>query len=300
MNLAYHDAKYASLYEETMYNALLGSTDLAGKVFYYTNPLDANVARAPWHTCPCCVGNIPRTLLMMPTWVYAKSPGAVYVNLFVGSTITLENVAGTDVEMVQATDYPWSGKVALTVNPKTSKTFGLRIRVPDRDVSSLYRSAPGANGITSIAVNGQTVKPVIEKGYAVITRAWKTGDKVDLMLPMKVQRVHASDRIEDTRKKVALRYGPLVYNIEQVDQDISKALSPDSPLTTEWRADLLGGVMVIKGQFADGSPMLAIPNYARTNRDKELPLEGALPIGADGAVRPAQRPPTSVIWIHES
>ena len=53
--------------------------------------------------------------------------------------------------------------------------------------------------------------------------------------------------------------------------------------------------MVIKGKFADGSPMLAIPNYARTNRDKELPLEGALPVGADGAVRPAQRPPTSVI-----
>ena len=58
--------------------------------------------------------------------------------------------------------------------------------------------------------------------------------------------------------------------------------------------------MVIKGKFADGSPMLAIPNYARTNRDKELPLEGALPVGADGAVRPAQRPPTSVIWIRES
>ena len=42
-------------------------------------------------------------------------PDGVYVNLFVGSTINLENVAGTDVEMVQATDYPWSGKLALTV-----------------------------------------------------------------------------------------------------------------------------------------------------------------------------------------
>ena len=231
MNLAYHDAKYVDLYEETMYNALLGSTDLAGVNFYYTNPLDANVGRAPWHTCPCCVGNIPRTLLMMPTWVYAKSADGVYVNLFVGSTITLENVAGTDVEMVQATDYPWSGKLALTVNPKTPKNFSLRIRVPDRGVSSLYRSTPDANGITSIAVNGQTVKPAIEKGYAVITRAWKAGDKVDVMLPMKVQRVHASEKIEDTRNKVALRYGPLVYNIEQVDQDITKVTeserSPD-------------------------------------------------------------------------
>ena len=59
MNLAYHDAKYVDLYEETMYNALLGSTDLEGKHFYYTNPLDANEPRTDWHVCPCCVGNIP-------------------------------------------------------------------------------------------------------------------------------------------------------------------------------------------------------------------------------------------------
>jgi len=42
---------------------------------------------------------------------------------------------------------------------------------------------------------------------------------------------------------VALQYGPLIYNIEKVDQDISKALAPASPLTTEFRKDLLGGVV---------------------------------------------------------
>ena len=76
MNLAYHDAKYADLYEETMYNALLGSTDLEGKHFYYTNPLDANEPRTAWHVCPCCVGNISRTLLMLPTWLYARTATA--------------------------------------------------------------------------------------------------------------------------------------------------------------------------------------------------------------------------------
>lgn len=39
--------------------------------------------RSSWHTCPCCVGNIPRTLLMVPTWAYAKSQGGLYVNLSV-------------------------------------------------------------------------------------------------------------------------------------------------------------------------------------------------------------------------
>jgi hypothetical protein len=266
MNLAYHNAKYVDLYEETMYNALLGGTDLEGKNFFYTNPLDAVDVRTPWHACPCCVGNIARTLLMMPTWVYAKSPDGVYVNLFVGSTITVENVGGADVQMVQATEYPWSGKVAITVNPSARKNFSVRIRVPNRAVSSLYKSAPDANGITSLSVNGAAVKPVIENGYAVITRAWKPGDKIDLVLPMKVQRVRASDKIEADRGRVALRYGPLMYNIESVDQDIAKSLSPDAPLTTEWKPDLLGGVMVIKGAFSDGTPLMAIPNFARTNR----------------------------------
>jgi DUF1680 family protein len=299
MNLMYHDARYADQYELTMYNALLGSTDLAGTVFYYTNPLDANAPRTPWHNCPCCVGNIPRTLLMLPTWTYAKSADGVYVNLFVGSTINLENVAGTDVQMVQTTDYPWDGKVTITVNPAVSKNFSVRIRVPDRDVSTLYQGMPEANGITSIAVQGRPVKPKIEKGYAVITRTWKAGDTIELVLPMKAQRVKASDKIAATKGKVALRYGPLVYNIEQVDQDITKALDPKSALTTEWKGDLLGGVAVIKGNFADGSPMTAIPNYARTNRDPEVPPQPAPAAGAPPAQR-APRPPTSVVWIKES
>jgi DUF1680 family protein len=69
MNLAWHDAVHADLYEQTLYNGLLGALDLTGTAFYYDNPLDANEPRAPWHTCPCCVGNIPRTVLMLPTWM---------------------------------------------------------------------------------------------------------------------------------------------------------------------------------------------------------------------------------------
>jgi uncharacterized protein len=65
---------------------------------------------------------------------------------------------------------------------------------------------------------------------------------------------------------VALKYGPLIYNVETADQqNIGQPLS-DAPLTAEWRPDLLGGIMVITGKWQDGSPMTAIPNYARMNR----------------------------------
>jgi uncharacterized protein len=270
MNLTYQDARYADLYEDTLYNAILGDLDLDGKNFTYTNPLDTGPRGADrylWHDCPCCVGNIPRTLLQLPTWMYTRNSDSLNVNLFVGSTVTIPNVGGGDVQMVQATDYPWSNKDTITVNPAAAGYFTIRVRVPDRQVSALYTATPDSNGITSISVNGTAITPTIENGYAVLSRIWSPGDRIDLVLPMQVQRIHADDRVAADRGRVALRYGPLIYNIEAVDQpNLDLPLKPDAPLTAQWQPDLLGGVIAIKGAFADGSPFTAIPNYARCNR----------------------------------
>ncbi len=267
MNLAYHDAKYADLYEEIMYNALLGSLDLEGKNYYYTNALNSSQSRYAWHVCPCCVGNIPRTLLMIPTWTYVKSKDGLYVNMFIGSTINVEKVAGTDVEMVQKTDYPWSGKVTITVNPKQTREFTLFIRVPNRTTSTLYTTIPVVKGLKSLTVNGKPVLYKIVNGYAEIKRTWKAGDRVDLEMPMEIQVITADDRIEADRGRVALRYGPLIYNVEKADQpDIEKYIGT-GPLQAEWRGDLLNGVMTVKGTWSDGTPLMAIPNYARNNRN---------------------------------
>ncbi|MBN1974013.1 MAG: glycoside hydrolase family 127 protein [Sedimentisphaerales bacterium] len=287
MNRLYHDAKYADLYEETLYNALLGSVSLDCKVFYYQNPLDSSAPRTEWHNCPCCVGNIPRTLLNLPSLMYMKDSDSIYVNLFIGSTVKIENIAGTNVEMVQITDYPWSGNVSVTVNPQAEKNFSIKVRVPNRQVSSLYKTEPQADGITSISVNGAKITPAIENGYAVITRSWKSGDKIELELPMKVQLVKADERIEANRGKAALRYGPLIYSIERVDQDLNKILNTKAALTTEWRPDLLNGVMTIKGAFTDGSQMIAIPNYTRDNRNRQT-----------GAAR-GRGGLNSIVWIRD-
>jgi DUF1680 family protein len=267
MNLAYNDAKYADLYEETIYNALLGSLDLDGKNFYYDNGLSTSQSRYSWHVCPCCVGNIPRTLLMIPTWTYVKGSEGLYVNMFIGSTIKIEKVAGTDIEMVQKTDYPWSGKVSMILNPTVSKEFTLFVRIPNRTTSSLYTPVPAVSGFKSLSVNGKPFSAKIVNGYAVIKRTWKAGDKIDLVLPMEIQTITPDERIEADRGRVALRYGPMIYNVEKVDQpDIEKYIGT-GPLALEWRGDLLHGVMTIKGKWDDGTPLTAIPNYARNNRN---------------------------------
>lgn len=281
------EARFADLYEETLYNALLGSLDLAGKNFYYQNPLDCRGPRYPWHGCPCCVGNIPRTLLRLPAWTYSKLPEDIYLNLFIGSTVTIDGVAGTDVQLTQKTDYPWDGGVTILIDPDQAATFALHIRSPQRSVSNLYEGSPNCDGIRSITVNGRKVDATFLKGYAVIRRTWQPGDRVEIELPMAIQRIRGNDRIEATRGQVALRYGPLIYAFESVDQELDHALPVESPLTTRRRSDLLGGILTIEGRWSDGSPMVAIPYYARANR---------IPTDSDGKPQPLR----AVVWVQEA
>jgi DUF1680 family protein len=203
---------------------------------------------------------------MMPTWAYVKDKTGLYVNLFVGSRIHVGKVAGTNVEMVQKTDYPWKGAIAITINPEEAKTFSVYVRIPNRNTSKLYTESPALSGVTRIAVNGKEITPHIEKGYAVVTRQWKAGDRIELELPMEPQRIVADNRVKADLGTVALKYGPLIYNVEVADQQNIEQQLSDAPLKAEWRPDLLGGVMIITGKWQDGSPMTAIPNYARTNR----------------------------------
>ena len=285
LNMAYHDAKYADLYEETMYNALLGSLDMKGKNFYYPNPLSAAGDRYPWHNCPCCVGNIPRTLLMIPTWTYLTSEKGIYVNLFIGGSINIEKVVGTDIEMVQETNYPWDGKISITLNPKAEKEFTLFVRVPDRKTSELYEPVPTVKGLLTLSVNGEKTNPVINKGYAEIKRTWKAGDKVEFELPMYIQKITADPNIAAAKDQVALRYGALIYNFEEVDNGsaINEGSFGSGALRAEWDPDFLGGMQLIKGSWADGKTMVAIPNFARMNRNE--PRD------------PQIRTPRSNVWV---
>ena len=141
--------------------------------------------------------------------------------------------------------------------------------MPKRNTSTLYSTSTDGDGITSISVNGLTIRPKVENGYAVINRNWRPNDRIDLVLPLVAQRVKASDKVAADAGRVALRYGPLIYSFERVDQNNvnTAVLSPDSQLSTEFKPNLLKGVMVITGKFADGSSMTSIPNYARMNRE---------------------------------
>ena len=278
MNRIHRDAHYADVAERALYNNILGAMELSGKNFFYQNPLAGEKARYPWHGCPCCVGNIPRALLAIKDLMYLLNPNrdTLYVNHFVASKGTIANVAGASLRIQQTTEYPWKGDVTLTLAPKEPKRLTVKIRIPDRGDCDIYTPAPSAAGKFTVRLNGeaQDLKP--EKGYVTLARTWKAGDRIDLSLPMDVQRVYADRRVAADRGLVALQRGPLVYNIENIDHRVdvrSLFLKPDVALRAVWKPGLLGGVVAIQGAAAsktnggvNETELLAIPNYTRLNR----------------------------------
>lgn len=256
--LLHGDAKYIDVMERTLFNGLISGVSLDGKTFFYPNPLESNGqhARAEWFGVACCPGNITRFMASVPGYIYATRGNDVYVNLFAGGTADITTPGGK-LKVVQQTRYPWDGGVKMTLTPEKARRFAVNVRIPgwarnEAVPSDLYRFMDASKDAPTLKVNGTAAPLKLDKGYATITRDWKAGDVIDLTLPMPVRRVVANPNVEANRDRVALQRGPIVYAAEWVDNPNGKTRNivlPDtSTLTTEFRADLLNGVQVIKGR----------------------------------------------------
>jgi DUF1680 family protein len=251
------DGRYADVLETALYNGALSGLARDGSHYFYQNPLasDGSHARWRWHACPCCPMNVARLVASVGGYFYSTGPEAVAIHLYGDSTATLK-VGGQGVRIVQASDYPWDGKVRVTIETDAPLRFTLRLRVPG-----------WARGAT-VAINGQAVSGVAAvNGYACLDRTWTVGDRVDLELPMPVERLHAHPLVQADIGRVCLRRGPLVYCAEQVDQPDEALgllrLPEGSELRREDRDDLFDGIVTVVADVeAAVADPVADPLYA--------------------------------------
>jgi DUF1680 family protein len=256
--LLHGDAKYIDIMERTLFNGLISGVSLDGKTFFYPNPLESNGqhARSEWFGVACCPGNITRFMASVPGYLYATRGNAIYVNLYAGGTADITTPGG-EVKIVQETRYPWDGAVRMTLAPARQRRFAVNLRIPGwarNEVvpSDLYRFLDSVDTPVTVKVNGTAVRAMPEKGYIAIDRTWQAGDIIELDIPMPVRRVIAHPNVEADRDRVALQRGPIVFAAEWVDNPNGKTRNivlPDTnTLKTEFRADLLNGVQVIRGR----------------------------------------------------
>jgi len=299
---------YLDILERVLYNGFLSGYGMTGDRFFYPNPL-ASIGhqRSLWFECACCPSNITRFVPSIPGYIYAQRKSDVYVNLFVGSRVDLK-VDGERVVLRQKTDYPWDGRCEVVVETAGRRPFTLNLRIPgwarnEPVPGDLYRNARPTSSEPGLMVNGIPVALPSSRGFARVTRVWKKGDRVLLVLPMEICRIVAHERVEADRGRVALERGPIVYCAEwpefidgplpaiqnpegrarpAVDSGsgghVWNLVLPDSArLVPEIRPFLLGGVDVLVGQALTasssggslhGTPVgfTAIPYYAWAHR----------------------------------
>lgn len=271
------DVKYLDVIERTLYNGLISGLSLDGQQFFYPNALESDgvykfnqgaCTRKDWFDCSCCPTNVIRFIPSIPGLIYSKTDHEIYVNLYASNEATVE-LGDNTVGITQETNYPWDGQVKVVVNPEKESEFSIKFRNPgwSRNIvlpGNLYSYVNPSTDKMTLKLNGELIAVDTSNGYAELSRNWKKGDVVELIIPMNVKEVKASDKVEDDKGKVALEYGPIVYAIEEIDnkENYDKIeIGTEEKFDVKKENDLLGGVLTL-----NSDDLKAIPYYAWSNR----------------------------------
>jgi uncharacterized protein len=275
MTLLTGEAKYADVLERALYNGVLSGISADGTRYFYGNPLasDGSVERSEWFGCACCPPNLARLLASLEHYIYATDPTGLTVNLYIAGSARLEH-GGQTVRLTQATDYPWDGRVRLTLEADHDIDLTLKLRLPE-----------WSEGAT-LAIDGTEVDTTTEDGYLHLAHIWAPGTVIDLDLGMAPKRVRANQKVAAVLGKVALQNGPIVYCAEGIDNAgavPALAIRPDAELRVEHDSSSKLDIITVEGVCerqsgdalystdapkAEPASIRAVPYFSWANRGK--------------------------------
>ena len=157
---------------------------------------------------PCCTCNLHQgwPKFAQHLWM-ASADGGLAALAFAPSRVTAKVAGGTEVTIREETVYPFGETVRLEIETAATVEFPLHLRVP------------GWCNNAKVLVNGEAQPKFKAGSIAVIKRAWKSGDVVELTLPMALRKSNWEDR------SVAIERGPLLYAL-RIEENWSEVKRP--------------------------------------------------------------------------
>jgi DUF1680 family protein len=188
-------AIYADYYERALYNSILASQDPdSGMMTYFqpTRPGYLKLYCTPTDSFWCCTGTGMENHAKYGDSIYFHEAANLYVNLFIPSTLNWKQKGLT---ITQATRFPEQDRTRLQVNSSKAVKLALKIRHPS-----------WCHAVT-ITVNGRKLVTSRQPGkYVAVDRVWRTGDIVEVHLPMRL----CTEALPGNPNVVAILYGPVV------------------------------------------------------------------------------------------
>ncbi|MXP26568.1 glycosyl hydrolase [Altererythrobacter indicus] len=192
-----HDpqAAYMDYYERTLYNGILASQDPdSGMATYFqgARPGYMKLYHTPEDSFWCCTGTGMENHVKYRDTIYFHDDDALYVNLFVPSSVEWKGKGAT---ITQVTSFPQSPTTTLRWASKKPFHASLKLRHPHWSDRAI------------VLVNGvEAARSDMPGTYVELARNWRDGDQVDLQLAMEVS-VSSAPAAPDI---IAFTYGPLV------------------------------------------------------------------------------------------
>lgn len=147
----------------------------------------------------CCTAALNRILPNYVQHMWLKTAdGGVAAALYGPSSFETDIPAG-HVAFVEKTAYPFDETIEVSVLDAPGVAFPLKLRMP------AWCSDP------EVAVNGELVQAVADRGFAALRRNWKRGDRVTLKFPMSPRVEEFRDMNEFGRVRRSVVLGPLLF-----------------------------------------------------------------------------------------
>lgn len=205
--------------ELSLLNSITGMHSSTGRWATYDTPMNG-IRRASAHAIVfqaregtpelnCCSVNTPRGFGMLSDWGLMKDKEGLILNYYGPCSISAAVKPGLSVGVTQETDYPVDGRINIKVNPARPAEFTIKLRIP-------YWSAN-----TVVKINGETVSDVTPGRYLSLTRRWKKGDRIALILDLSLHAWHGERECEG---RASIYRGPLLlaydhrYNLQLAEK----------------------------------------------------------------------------------
>ena len=190
------DPQYGDGLERTLYNTMLATRlpDSDGGYPYYSDYGAAGEKRYYHQKWPCCSGTLVQGVADYVLNVFFHDDANLVVNMYTPSEVRWDRPGGA-VEVVQETGYPATDAIRLKVRRAGNGRFGMKLRIP-----AWTRGA-------TLKVNG-AAQPLTPGSYATVTRTWKAGDIVDLVIPQPLRTLPIDDQ---NPKLAAVMRGAVMY-----------------------------------------------------------------------------------------
>jgi DUF1680 family protein len=206
-------AIYTDYYERTLYNHILSTQHPEhGGYVYFTpaRPRHYRVYSSPNQAMWCCVGTGMENHGKYNQFIYTHKQDSLFLNLYIASEL---NWKEKGVKISQETGFPYEEQTLLKIINGSAR-FILMIRYPGWMKYGEFK----------ILVNGKAI-PVKSNpsSYIALDRNWKTGDRVQIILPMH----NTAEQLVNVPNYIAFMHGPILLGAKTGSEDLKGLIADD-------------------------------------------------------------------------